>query len=165
MLKRILCTLLAATTLCGGMASCTRTTPPLEKNEGKTTVQPVNPVAPPDDSLAGKYGAMIESLNGDYAHYRFEEVTETPLLDISFDQSEDLGTQPNEGSAGGMATLSDPTGAKLIAGRFDRRKALELTKPNTYVAAPDLGELEALTISMCANSSVPTSVKMARSSS
>lgn len=121
----------------------------LPREEG--TEEDTEPVAPPDDTLAGKYGELIQALNGDYANYRFEEVTKTPALDISFDTTEDLAAIPNDGSRGGVAQVVNAEGAGLIAGRFELRKALDLTGRNTYVAAPDLGEMEALTISMWVN--------------
>ena len=121
----------------------------LPREEG--TEEDTEPVAPPDDTLAGKYGEMIQALNGNYANYRFAEVTKTPALDISFDTTEDLAAIPNDGSRGGVARVVNAEGAGLIAGRFELRKALDLTGRNTYVSAPDLGEMEALTISMWVN--------------
>lgn len=150
--RKALAALLAAATLCGTMVACQSPqgstpagTSSYETEEGTT------PGTPSDDSLAGKYGALIEALNGNYANYRFAEVEKTPVLDISFDTAEDLNAVPNGGSVGGTARVVQAEGAKFIAGRFEQRKALELTGRNTYVSAPDLGEQDALTISMWVN--------------
>ena len=106
---------------------------------------------PVDDTLAGKYGEAIQALNGNYANYRFAEVTKTPALDLSFDTVEDLAAIPNGGSGSGTAHVVNADGVSLITGRFEQRKALDLNGQGTYVAAPDLGEQEALTISMWVN--------------
>ena len=158
--RTVLAALLAAVILGGGLIGCrkapetsddteTQTTSGMTA-EGSTAHTPATPT-PPDDSLAGRFGPQIEALGGSYASYGFREVEETPLLDISFDTSEDLSLIPNLGSAGGQAGVTGAEGAGLIPGRFELRKALEFTTPGGYITAPDLGEQDALTISMWVN--------------
>ena len=152
--QKLIAALLAGTTLCGGLIGCkspsnpseeTDTTPPAvttaESSAEGTTTEP---------TLQDRYGTLIESLDS-YANYGFQEVAEIPLLDISFDSDENLNTVANHGSVGGSGTVSNASGARLVRGRFDLRNALEFTAPNTYVTAPDLGEQEALTISLWVN--------------
>ena len=98
----------------------------------------------PTEDVQAKYGGAVASLS-DYADYGFEDVKETPLADLSFDDITSLNKLP------GGAKLSDVTGAELITGRFGLRKAVEFVKPEIYLTLPDIGRQDALTISMWVN--------------
>ena len=98
----------------------------------------------PTEDVQAKYGGAVASLS-DYADYGFEDVKETPLAGLSFDDITSLNKLP------GGAMLSDVTGAELITGRFGLRKAVEFVKPETYLTLPDIGRQDALTISMWVN--------------
>ena len=151
-MRRALVWILAGITLCGGMTACRKSgEAPVDTASARDTSTETETDVSVEDTLAGKYREVIEAMNGNFANYRFGEVTKTPALDISFDTVEDLGAIPNTGSGGGTARVMNAEGAELITGRFEQRKALQLNDRNTYVSAPDLGEQEALTISMWVN--------------
>lgn len=99
----------------------------------------------PTDDVRKTYDKAVAALD-DYADYGFREVASTPLADVSFDEAESLDNLSGDG-----ARLSDSTGANLVTGRFGLRRALEFTKPETYLTVPDMGSQDALTISMWVN--------------
>ncbi len=87
-----------------------------------------------------------------YAYYGFHEVAETPLVDISFEDAENVeASLKNNGSAEGDVILSSNAGAELVNGRFELGNSLNLTAKDTYISTPDLGELDALTFFLWMN--------------
>ena len=159
----LLAAMLTATTLCGGMIGCrkdpsspkeTDTDLPDLTVEGTTAeTEPSTETSAgtsPELTLHDVYGDTIKAL-GSYADYGFGEVEEIPLLDMSFDSDESLSALANLGEISGNGAVSNTNGAQLIAGRFGLRGALEFIAPNTYITTPDLGEQEALTISLWVN--------------
>lgn len=84
----------------------------------------------------------------EYAYYGFREVRETPLVSFTFDGMRAAGDPiANGGSAAGAGKLSGDEGASLVSGRAEPGQALELAGTDAYISAPDLGQLEALTVS------------------
>ena len=163
---KLVAAMLAATTICGGVMGCRKRPAPSEGTgtnepdltaEGTTaetevsseTSSETSPEISPELTLRDVYGATLESLDS-YADYGFREVEVPPLLDISFDSDASLTALANLGSVNGDGAVSSPNSARLIEGRFGMRGALEFTAP-TYITAPDLGEQEALTISLWVN--------------
>ena len=89
------------------------------------------------EDVQAKYGEAVRAID-QYADYGFADIQAEPLADLSFDDAADLsGYECN--------------GARLVTGRFGLRKALELSTPDAYLALPDLGEQDALTVSMWVN--------------
>ena len=117
-------------------ATQTKTYPFLKDTSIKTFVT---------DDVQKTYGKSVTALNN-YANYGFREVLSTPLADVSFDKAESL-----DNLSGESVGLSNSAGAKLVTGRFGLRRALEFTKPETYLTVPDMGVQDALTISMWVN--------------
>ena len=102
--------------------------------------------APPRAFAVSETGA-VEA--GQYAYYGFYEVKQTPLLRFNFDDAISvIAAATNSGSAEGNCSLSNVQNAALIKGRYDLGQALDLTAGDSYLSAPDLGEKEALTISL-----------------
>lgn len=97
------------------------------------------------DDVREAYGEAVAAIN-EYVDYGFAEVQEKPLADVSFDDIDSLDGLNSE-----SISLSDASGAQLVTGRFGLRHALELTSPDTYLSLPDMGEQDALTISMWVN--------------
>ena len=89
------------------------------------------------EDVQAKYGEAVRSIDK-YADYGFAEVQAEPLADISFDSADDL-------------TGYEINGARLLTGRFGLRKALEFSSPEAYLTIPDMGEQDALTVSMWVN--------------
>ena len=99
----------------------------------------------PTDDVQKTYNDAVSALQ-DYTDYGIPDVQATPLADVSFDKLDSLVALASEN-----AGLSDVSGAKLVTGRFGLRRALEFTSPDTYLSLPDLGEQDALTISLWVN--------------
>ena len=97
------------------------------------------------DDVRAKYGEAVRAIEK-YADYGFDDVKADPLADVSFDNIESL----SELNADGIG-ISNADGARLVTGRFGLRKALEFSTADTYITLPNLGEQNALTISMWVN--------------
>ena len=97
------------------------------------------------DDVRAKYGEAVRAIEK-YADYGFDDVKADPLADVSFDNIDSL----NELNADGIG-ISNAEGAGLVTGRFGLRNALELISPDTYLTVPDMGQQNALTISMWVN--------------
>ena len=89
------------------------------------------------EDVQAKYGKAVRSIDK-YADYGFAEVRAEPLADISFDSADN-------------STGYEINGARLVTGRFGLRKALELSSPEAYLTLPDMGEHNALTVSIWVN--------------
>lgn len=99
----------------------------------------------PTENVRETYGEAVGGIKN-YTDYGFDEVEAAPLANVFFDDIESL-----DGLSEGNAELSDASGAELVTGRFGLRKALSLTSPDTYLTLPDMGQQDALTISMWVN--------------
>lgn len=99
----------------------------------------------PTDNVRKKYGDSVAALDS-YADYAFSQVQAKPLVDVSFDDIDNL-----DRLADSEVGLSDSSGAYLTTGRFGLRQALALNSPDTYITLPDKGEQDALTISLWIN--------------
>ena len=97
------------------------------------------------EDVQAKYGEAVRATEK-YADYGFVDVEAEPLADISFDNIENLSELNAEGIG-----ISNADGAHLVTGRFGLRKALEFSTADTHITLPDLGEQDALTISMWVN--------------
>ena len=84
----------------------------------------------------------------EYAVYGFHEVKQTPLVSFPFDGMETMDDPiANTGCIPGVGEITASGSALLTDGRFGLGKALQFSGPDTCLSAPDLGKLEALTIS------------------
>ena len=99
----------------------------------------------PTEDVRETYGEAVGGIRN-YTDYGFDEVEAAPFADVSFDDIESL-----DGLSEGNAELSDASGAELVTGRFGLRKALAFISPDTYLTLPDMGQQDALTISMWVN--------------
>ncbi len=99
----------------------------------------------PTDDVREAYGEAVAAIDR-FADYGFAEVQEKPLADISFDDIDSVDALAAEDGG-----LSNETGAQLVTGRFGLRHALEFTSPGSYLSLPDMGEQDALTISIWVN--------------
>ena len=99
----------------------------------------------PTENVRETYGEAVGGIKN-YTDYGFDEVEAAPLANVPFDDIESL-----DGLSEDNAELSDAFGAELVTGRFGLRKALAFISPDTYLTLPDLGEQDALTISMWVN--------------
>ena len=97
------------------------------------------------EDVQAKYGEAVRATEK-YADYGFVDVEAEPLADISFDNIGNLSELNAEGIG-----ISSADGAHLVTGRFGLRKALEFSTADTHITLPDLGEQDALTISMWVN--------------
>ena len=84
----------------------------------------------------------------EYAYYGFHKVMKTPLVNYSFEGME-TENDPivNIGTTPGMGEISGSGSASLINGRFGLGQALHFHEKDTWLTAPDLGQLDSLTIS------------------
>ena len=84
----------------------------------------------------------------EYAYYGFHEVKQTPLVNYTFEGMETID-EPfvSTGRIPGNGKISGSGSAALIDGRFGLGQALHFSGTDTYLSAPDLGRLEALTVS------------------
>ena len=99
----------------------------------------------PTEDVRETYGEAVGGIRN-YADYGFTDVQTNPITEVSFDDVASL-----DELSGRNAELSDASGAELVTGRFGLRKALSLTSPDTYLTLPDMGQQDALTISMWVN--------------
>ena len=99
----------------------------------------------PTENVRETYGEAVGGIRN-YTDYGFDEVEAAPLANVSFDDTDSL-----DGLSEEKAELSDASGAELVTGRFGLRKALAFISPDTYLTLPDMGQQDALTISMWVN--------------
>ena len=99
----------------------------------------------PTEDVRETYGEAVGGIRN-YTDYGFDEVEAAPLANVFFDDIDSL-----DGLSEENAELSDTGGAELVTGRFGLRKALAFTSPDTYLTLPDMGQQDALTISMWVN--------------
>ena len=99
----------------------------------------------PTENVRETYGEAVGGIKN-YTDYGFDEVEAAPLANVPFDDIESL-----DGLSEDNAELSDASGAELVTGRFGLRKALAFISPDTYLTLPDMGQQDALTISMWVN--------------
>ena len=83
-----------------------------------------------------------------YAYYGFHEVKQTPLVNFTFEGMETIDDPiVSTGSIPGVGKVSGFGSASLTDGRFGLGKALYFSGTDACLSAPDLGRLDALTIS------------------
>ncbi len=84
----------------------------------------------------------------EYAYYGFHEVKQPPLVSFTFDGMETTDDPiVSTGGIPGTGKISGSGSASLTEGRFDLGKALHFSGTDTWLSGPDLGRLDALTIS------------------
>ena len=84
----------------------------------------------------------------EYAYYGFHEVKQVPLVNFTFEGMETTGDPiVSTGCIPGAGKISGSGSAMLTEGRFGLGKALLFSGTDTFLSAPDLGQLDALTIS------------------
>ena len=84
----------------------------------------------------------------EYAYYGFHEVKLTPLVNFTFEGMETIDDPiVSTGCIPGTGKISGSENASLTEGRFGLGKALQFSGTDTCLSAPDLGQLDALTIS------------------
>lgn len=84
----------------------------------------------------------------EYAYYGFHEVKQPPLVNFTFDGMETTDDPiVSTGGIPGTGKISGSGSASLTEGRFGLGKALHFSGTDTWLSAPDLGRLDALTIS------------------
>ncbi|MBR4576890.1 MAG: right-handed parallel beta-helix repeat-containing protein [Clostridia bacterium] len=84
----------------------------------------------------------------EYAFYGFHEVKQSPLVNFTFDGMETIDDPiVSTGCIPGIGKISGSGSASLTDGRSGLGKALHFSGTDTCLSAPDLGRLDALTIS------------------
>lgn len=102
------------------------------------------------DSAGDRRMPAFDSENvKEYAFYGFHEVQQTPLICYTFEDTETIdGPIVNRGRIPGSGRLSGPGSAVLTEGRFGLGQALHFSGKDSFLSAPDLGRLNALTVSL-----------------
>ena len=84
----------------------------------------------------------------EHAYYGFHRVKQTPLVCYSFDGLKTMNDPiDNLGRIPGTGRVSGSGSASLTDGRFGLGQALQFSGKDSFLSAPDLGQLDAFTVS------------------